>query len=125
LVVASLLLLLAVAVRLIFLEPNPRVTEADFERNKKGMRQEDVEAIFGPPGDYRTAPAYYSPPPLGSRAIIWDWPKWQGDEAAIWVAINSDGLVVYPLWILADHPGISVLDWLMWRWERWQNCRAP
>jgi hypothetical protein len=85
-----------------------RVTRANFDRIRVGMSRAEVEAILGPPGDYRTgrtkeesdpldppcfdidetafnADAYYGLGPDG----IWDQAFWFGNEAYIIVVFKS------------------------------------
>jgi hypothetical protein len=50
---AGLAVVVAVGVVVLW-PPEDRITEANLERIKEGMTQAEVEAILGPPGDYRT-----------------------------------------------------------------------
>jgi hypothetical protein len=68
-VVAGLVvLLLAVGVFVAWPRPN-RITQENFDRIQQGMSRAEVEAILGPPGDYRTLPQEFEPWALTSVAF--------------------------------------------------------
>jgi hypothetical protein len=127
-------------------EPN-RITSENCDRIKEGMSRAEVEAILGPPGDYRTS--------LGETMLVdgaWrgDWADY-GPVVATWVPIlDSQGRPSLPktsagIWkcdsieilvMTADDSGRvlgastvprrrtgSPLDNLRWRlkrqWHRW------
>jgi hypothetical protein len=128
--VVSLLVLLGVGVRQVFfLETNPRITKANFAQIKAGMSRAEVEAILGPPGDYRTGPTVclYSlrlptdpPPPANSLRL-----QWRGDDTEIWLWVDPQGVVLdrssSPMLLCQS----GTMDWLTWRWHRLRNEDAP
>ncbi len=80
--------------------PRPsQVTPESFDRIRLGMGRAEVEAIFGPPGDYRTRPI----DPSGALTII-DDPEWNAvrlsDEPEttekVWRSDSVEIRVVYP-----------------------------
>jgi hypothetical protein len=94
--------------------PPSRVTRENYDRIREGMTRAEVEAILGPPGDYRTgrtreasdpldppcfdidetafnADAYYGLSPGG----LWEQAWWFGNEAYIIVVFKS-GVVSDP-----------------------------
>jgi hypothetical protein len=127
--VVSVALLLGVAAWQVFYLPtNPRITEANFQRIKAGMRREEVEAILGSPGDYRTGPvSYLYPPPSvpGSQRQLTPPLKWWGDEAQIIVWIDHAGVVLQSYRAFVLHGQVGMMDWLSWRWHRLRNQDAP
>src|ERR1700722_8910984 len=96
-----------------------RVTRENYERLHKGMSQADVDAILGPPGDYRTGPTRnwkfasdgwdsWSRPKSPTIAKPWrmdsipEWHNpdgtticmWEGNESVIWVLFRPSGLAL-------------------------------
>jgi hypothetical protein len=62
---AGLAVVVAVGVFVPGPSPEPSlVTRENFDRIKGGMSRADVEAILGPPGDYRTGPV--------QGVLVWD-----------------------------------------------------
>jgi hypothetical protein len=53
-VLAGLAVVVAAGVVVLWPRPPSRITRENFERIKEGMSRAEVEAILGPPGDYRT-----------------------------------------------------------------------
>ena len=53
-VLAGLAVLVAAGAVVLWPEPPSRITRENFDRVREGMTQAEVEAILGPPGDYRT-----------------------------------------------------------------------
>lgn len=95
----TLAALAAVAVGAPFLVPRTsRVTPENFERIDYGMSRPDVEAILGPPGDYRTAPTWVMNgeperifgPVLASAGETIE--TWEGDNATILVEFGPGGV---------------------------------
>jgi hypothetical protein len=75
---------------------HPRITEREFMRIETGMRQEDVDAIFGaPPGDYRRGDVSYLP---SNHSIFMLFcaraETWSGDAGQAEVKFDGDGRVV-------------------------------
>jgi hypothetical protein len=120
--VVSVALLLGVAARQVFYLPgNPRITEANFERIKPGMSRAEVEAILGPPGDYRTQPVspdFLSIPHKLSRPRHGVF--WHSDEVEISVEFDLDDDVVIDGRIRPmDRTGVGLANTLHWRCDRW------
>jgi hypothetical protein len=128
LLVASLLVLLGFAAQPILLPAtNPRITRENFERIEEGMRREDVEAILGPPGDYRTGPTYN--PESFSIASFGSWgPRgtmlaWEGDKGGIEVWVDPGGVVFESSFTPMAPEPVGLFDLLRWRWDRWRESR--
>jgi hypothetical protein len=128
----------------VVLWPRPeRVTKENYDRMHVGMTRTEVEAILGPPGDYRsglgetgygsTENMVWTPDPatelvrtLPNWSRIPDdqrlWASWLGDSFGIGIAVDESGSV-------ADKVGCprrttrGLLDNLLWRlkrqWHRW------
>jgi hypothetical protein len=58
-VAVGLVVLVAVAAFVAWPRPQ-RITRENFDRIQDGMSRAEVEAILGPPGDYRTGPTLYT-----------------------------------------------------------------
>jgi hypothetical protein len=76
-------LAVVVAVGVILLWPRAdRVTRENYDRIHEGMSRAEVEAILGPPGDYRNGPT-------NTWFATWVAPDapvaWQGDRGSIFV----------------------------------------
>jgi hypothetical protein len=131
-VALSLLVLALVAVRAVFVLPtNPRITKEHYDRIQGGMPRHEVEAILGPPGDYRTGPVGLDHAGSDARfflshdgALVWHREvRWQGDEAQISVWLDPTGMVVNSAFVPAHLLPMGRVDWLKWQWERWRNGR--
>jgi hypothetical protein len=124
-----------------------RITRDNFDRIRDGMGHVQVEAILGPPGDYRTGTGE----DLASGSEGWSWyPEGESVRDGDWLVVEPDGSMMDSLgpryvWIsdtaqvqlrfdedgpLIDrsfNPGRrlyqSPLDNLLWRakrqWHRW------
>jgi hypothetical protein len=69
-----LVALAGLAVVVVLWPPEDRITEANLGRIKEGMTQAEVEAILGPPGDYRTGHGETGIPVLGNGStatMVW------------------------------------------------------
>jgi hypothetical protein len=122
-----------------------RVTRANFGRIRTGMSRAEVEAILGPPGDYRTghgetAYGYMGtgwlpdPPPGLADALAWNifpgqspedarrWANWLGDSFIISIVIDESEQVKLKQ-IDPRRRTQGPLDNLLWRfkrqWHRW------
>ena len=79
-----------------------RITAENYERIVSDMSPADVEAVFGPPGDYRTAPADHCGPalqawlePERSHPFASEYAqRWYGDSGTVFVRINQDGQIL-------------------------------
>jgi hypothetical protein len=102
------LVVLAAGALVVWPRPN-RITQDNFDRIRDGMSQADIEALLGPPGDYRNVPTTdASDPQIFDDIDAWacslfrhkrvgpesaDPPGfWFGDEGYIWINFES-GLV--------------------------------
>src|SRR5262249_14859791 len=98
----------------------------------EGMSRAEVEAILGPPGDYRTGPVWYEDlgivdgltVPLENEFGA----RWYGDKAASYVFFTQSGCVedwkrVDQNWLRGRRVDQSPLDNLLWRakrqWRKW------
>jgi hypothetical protein len=121
-------------------EPPSRITRENFDRIREGMTQAEVEAILGPPGDYRTRLGdtkyqqgwqtdvdEYEDPTIatwnrllhGGGVSVADW---VGDT--IWVQVfANDARVVARAFGFERRRNGHALDNLLWRakrqWHRW------
>jgi hypothetical protein len=114
--------------------PAYRITIKNLERVQEGMSRADVEAILGPPGDYRTVPgrelfaidraiqssrvkAREDEFSLGLAFLVWS-----GDAHTIRIAFGPEGVLdsyIEPVLRQEQSP----LDNFLWRakrqWRRW------
>jgi hypothetical protein len=90
------------------------------------MSRAEVEAILGPPADYRTGPSTYDPPlgwyPMPQRLI----PTWRSDTGAIAVIFDDSGQVARDEgceWRTCEKLSDNLLDNMLWQakrqWHRW------
>jgi hypothetical protein len=118
-----------------------RITQDNCDRVREGMTPAEVEAILGPPGDYRNGPTEPEMlnlfPPSG---IDWDWgDRWQGDRGEIVVYRKGDsdpciigsgpdrveGAQFVEVQRVEQNP-LANLVWLAKRqWRRWFPEREP
>jgi hypothetical protein len=122
-----------------------RITEANFERIKQGMSRAQVEAILGPPGDYRSGhgatnygraygrdvmgwvvdpDVHPYPPPSWSKIPEGphNWGYWHGDSFQISVAIDDSGHVqeMHGFPRRTTQGAVANLLWRLKRqWHRW------
>ncbi len=83
------------------------------------MKCAEVEAILGPPGDYRTRPTRPISPSLRSPY----WPGslfWGADDGTLEVWLDADGGVLSVEVIPMEPVPIGPIDLLLWRWDRWR-----
>jgi hypothetical protein len=90
----GLALLLLVGGAIAFWPRADRITQENCDRIRKGMTLAEVEAILGPPGDYRNGPTDFdlpdwwaTPTGVGGQA----WAVWKGDHGGIYVFRYGDG----------------------------------
>jgi hypothetical protein len=134
LLVALAALAVVVAVGTFTLWPRPhRFTREDCRRVREGMTRAEVEALLGPPGDYRTGPVDYDGgfvplkiTPLTMPQITplsEDIVRWTGDSAYIAVLFDSAGCVQTWYVVPTSKTAQSPLGALLWRaerqWRRW------
>ncbi len=112
--------------------PRPiRVTRENCGRVRQGMTRAEVEALLGPPGDYRTGPVDWDGGfvPLKLAPITMPWEtsdndaRWAGDSAYIAVRFDPDGRVGSWYVVRTSKAAQSPLGDLLWRlqrqWHRW------
>jgi hypothetical protein len=103
-----------------------RVTRENYDRIEDGMGHAEVEAILGPPGDYRTVPTeavtdvvFFSGE--GTKIVTPD--VWRGDRANVYVAYDLTGCVMDKSLQANNRFPQSLLGNLLWRakrqWHRW------
>jgi hypothetical protein len=125
-----------------------RITQENCDRIREGMNREEVLAILGPPGDYRTVqtvdpvPLYYrsdTPTPAEYAQAAFDREhvfvlrsddgpvpmerlRWLGDEGDIFVWFRPEGVSSHGM-VSSDKVAQSLLDNLLWRakrqWRGW------
>ncbi len=103
--------------------PRPdRITEENYFRIKQGMSRTEVEAILGPPGDYRNGPTTNAGPEylLYRRSRSEDW---RGDTGVIRIEFDDSGRVT---WVdfgsdyRVDRVRfLNPLEQAKWQWRRW------
>jgi hypothetical protein len=111
-----------------------RITRENFDRIKEGMSRAEVEAILGPPGDYRTGPVVYFTPTdrdvMDEPSVPFEDPDsalWLGDRAGGRVGFDEAGCVTIWDASLECRSGERVsqgpVDNLLWRaerlWRKW------
>jgi hypothetical protein len=91
---AGLVALAGVAAFVLWPRPD-RITEENYYRIKEGMSRAEVEAILGPPGDYRNGPTTNAEPEgrlfLLSGGFCSD--AWRGDTGIIRIEFDRSGHV--------------------------------
>ncbi len=118
---AVLAVLGAASVWLFWPSPTLRFSPENYARITADMTRADVEALLGPPGDFRIKPdAYAWNAPraqeliagAGSNKVILDGGKeeWYGDEGYIAVCFDPSGRAAYK----AHMPGRGSLASLRW-----------
>jgi hypothetical protein len=125
------LALVAVVAAMIAHSPQPLLDpQATYERRRElmdrlgaGMTRADVEAVLGPPGDYRTAP--YADTFDGGRSpadISWSPPSrtqyWEWDSAVVDVTYSEDGIIKSGGCRSYQIRQQAPLDNLLWRAKR-------
>ncbi len=139
--VAGLLALAGVGAFALWPRPE-RVTRENYERIQNGMNRAEVEAVLGPPGDYRTGPT----------RVYWDFEddvsgdfdpddsdfstydeiglpititidKWEGNAGRVKVLYDETGRSVQTSFFRSESVKRSTLEILRWRakrqWRRW------
>jgi hypothetical protein len=129
LLVALAGLAVVVAAGVVVLWPEPpliRVTEENLNRVRPGMTRTEVEAILGPPGDYRTHPTDSFPPrgpnPVSS-GVSFTSLQWQSDTIDVQICVAPNGDMQWMKAMSAQPTNLGPLDRLRWRakrqWHRW------
>src|SRR5262249_14731963 len=123
---------------LFFLPTNPHITLENFNHiargkgeDAEGMTRPEVEAILGPPGDYRTRPTRpgltlfmgmgsAAPPGPGKPEALW----WLGDDLEIAIRFDLEGQVCETGIIYREPVSVGLLELLRWHcWNRWRESR--
>jgi hypothetical protein len=122
-VLTGLAVVVAVGVFVPGPSPEPSlVTRENFDRIKGAMSRADVEAMLGPPGDYRTGPEdvaasdglWEEKIDLGDDPIAAER-EWRGDTCTIRVRFNASGTVVGKVSFGSVRADQGVLTNLLWR----------
>src|SRR5262249_62277212 len=72
----------------------PGASWANVERVENGMTRAEVEAIIGPPGDYRTGPTNYEPAGISGGVIVEAderWYAWAFDDYFLTAQYDASG----------------------------------
>jgi hypothetical protein len=97
-----------------------RITPENCDRIGEGMTVAEVEAILGPPGDYRSVPSFAPVFSVHYSETIQE--TWQGNEGCIQVDF-LDGRVLPASYYAGVRLEWGPLDVLLWRaerqWRRW------
>jgi hypothetical protein len=127
--VAAVGLAVLVAVGAFALWPRTdRITLENYDRIHQEMTRAEVEAILGPPGDYRTRATACRGVPDRVRDFdetdaTTDDKQWDGDGGSIHVDYGRAGTVVYVTYREMEEADQGPLDVLLWRakrlWRRW------
>ena len=139
---AALAVVVAAGVVVLWPRPSLRITLENCKRIREGMSRAEVEAILGPPGDYRTGPGetghgstenmfWTLDSPDVAPGMHWSnvsqsdpglWAIWLSDSATVIIGIDDSGTVVFK----RERPRRttqSPLDNFLWRvkrqWHRW------
>jgi hypothetical protein len=112
--------------------PPSKINEASFALIPKGlhvsptMDRAQVEAILGPPGDYRTVPTLGQAPSYWSNGTTNGFLTtlaWEGDTAIICVHFTPSGFVFGKDLISNQPKKLTYIEVLVWRakrqWHRW------
>jgi hypothetical protein len=146
LVVLAVLAVVVAAGVVLWPRPPSRITRENFDRIREGMTRAEVEAILGPPGDYRThfgqtadgngGEHGWLPDPDEYKPAIATWrdagenpfgkfngeATWVGDTVLVLVVIDDTGRVLETDTLERRRLG-GTIDNLLWRakrqWLRW------
>jgi hypothetical protein len=141
-VLAGLAVVVAAGAFVLWQRPE-RVTKENYDRMQLGMTHIEVEAILGPPGDYRSGlgeagwykewipdpDPIYSPPSWNRVSTPTDapengglWARWLSDSFQILIVVDESGQVMHK----EGYPRRRTqgqVDALVWRakrqWRRW------
>jgi hypothetical protein len=106
--------------------PRPdRITLENFRLLRVGMSRTEVEAVLGPPGDYRTVPTASEPPWRVDDDRVdkeqYEEDFWAGDGGVIWVLIGSRGVEGKNFIAnrkIPQSPLDNLIWWLRRQWRR-------
>jgi hypothetical protein len=118
-VVARVAVLVAVGAFILWPRPD-RATQENFNRIQPGMSRAEVEAILGPPGDYRSGYTH----DYETRASLPDDLIWETDHVIIVVYFKASGRVRFQrIQLVSLRESSDPLDNLRWRakrqWRKW------
>jgi hypothetical protein len=125
LLAVSLAVLAIFAARPILFPPtNPHIAWENYNRITPGMSRGDVEAILGPPGDYRTGPIRYWVKPFRPTGNPFcQQVEWLSDEADIRVWFDHHGEVDCGWYEPVQPKEVGTAEKLRWRWDHWRESR--
>jgi hypothetical protein len=118
---AMLALLAAVAfVALVTWPRSDRATQENFNRIRRGMSRAEVEAILGPPGDYRSGETH----DFVTRGWLPGDLIWETDHVIIIVHFHESGRVRFQsIQLVSVRDSSDPLDKLFWlakrQWRKW------
>src|SRR5262245_60905739 len=79
-----------------------RITPENYRHVQYGMSRQEVEAILGKPGDYRSGRTVHDPPWIKMLpGEHFEWAEWEGDAGAAVVGYDSLGCVRRELFLKA------------------------
>jgi hypothetical protein len=111
-------LAVALLARTVILWPRSRIVQEDADRIKHGMTRAQVEAILGPPGDYRTEQHSLSGMWLpGKRAL-----NWEADAGGVRIVLDSEDRVATCSWFPQGERDSELDQFIRWakrQWRRW------
>jgi hypothetical protein len=112
-----------------------RITRANYERLRQGMSRAEVEAILGPPGDFRSGPTAKVHTETGTLRMLVIAEKiiedsktcqrqaWVTDKMEVYALYSQSGFALATLCYSLDRQEQGPLDNLLWRakrqWRRW------
>jgi hypothetical protein len=120
LLMAGLVVLVGLAAVVLWPPPS-RVTRENYDRIQAGMSRAEVDAILGPPGDYRTGPTrdgggyrwrYIDESPKGWNCF------WRADTCDVSVSFDTSGRVEQQLFNPDEKTKQGAIHDLLWRIER-------
>jgi hypothetical protein len=103
-----------------------RVTRENFDRIRKGMTRQEVEALLGPPEVYSTGPTTTDGPAVHRFFDVGDTPHgsvWETDTAIVQVTLA--GSVMYAEYHPLARQEQGPFDNLLWRAKRQWHCWFP
>jgi hypothetical protein len=131
LVIMALVLAVTAVAVVLWPEMPSRITRENYDRIRVGMRRSEVEAILGPPGDYRTGEnepddslpkgqtwTLFGRHPHRSQRLMWNT-----DTACAEMDTDEAGLVLGGVFVAVRRKDDSAIGRAVWQakrqWHRW------